>query len=283
MEKHIIIKEKIKKISLFVQNLDNKPINLIEKDILMKDICDLYAEVSELKVLSKTSVTLAYIAENQTIKAESQTVQYDNLISEVSEEEKEEKINDEIIEEQEVENISEEKPEENEAVINLKEDYSIEFLDEPEEKIEIAVEKSKPEEVKVQKPEIKRPEVEQASLFSNNGFNSDVKVIGEQFASNKTSLNEVLAQKQQQQEDISSIMNKKPIADIKSVIGIGDRFLFIRELFNGNSDVFDETISYLNSLSSFEEASSYLFNKFSWNESQDTVSRFINIVKRKYL
>ena len=120
-------------------------------------------------------------------------------------------------------------------------------------------------------------QVVQPSIFPEN----EKKTLGEKLNTNRTSINDILAQKKKQ--DISNFINQQPVSDIKLAMGIGDRFLFIRELFNGNSNLYEETINELNTHSSFEDAKTYLFNSFSWNENNETVNTFLEIIKRKWL
>ncbi|HOY39487.1 MAG: hypothetical protein KBB11_07435 [Bacteroidales bacterium] len=123
--------------------------------------------------------------------------------------------------------------------------------------------------------------ITQPSLF-NNGTESETKTIGEQLGEKKTSLNEVLGLKTQQQDVVSRIQ-AKPITDIKAAIGIGDRFLFIRELFDGDNDLYNKTLEYLNALSEINEANEYLKANFTWNNENSTVDHFMKIVQRKFI
>ncbi|MDR2009804.1 MAG: hypothetical protein LBQ22_04915 [Bacteroidales bacterium] len=301
MEKLISLKERIKKISYVVDSVENTGISLIEKDILLKDIRELYEDIAAFNV--KTSVT----EEKQQVYNISETekeITEDNAIIEAfnkineSEEVKEEMMLretsfDDYSPEQETNTgkNTETGPKEEVVITPKKDEFSIEFLDDPFEENPETINENIKENITPEKPTIhnhekqksdhKRQEAEQTSLFSGNSFGQETKTIGEQLVNNRTYLNEVLAQNKQQ-ADVSSIMGQKPVSDIKSAIGIGDRFLFIRELFDGKSELFEETIRHLNLLSSFEEAKNYL-NQFEWNQTQDTVISFNNIVKRRYL
>lgn len=79
-----------------------------------------------------------------------------------------------------------------------------------------------------------------------------------------------------------SIVNSK-IEDISKVISLGDRFLFQRELFANNGESMQKTIQQLNTLSSIEEAQTYLLKKFSWDKESATVERFMQLISRRYL
>lgn len=74
----------------------------------------------------------------------------------------------------------------------------------------------------------------------------------------------------------------KKIADIRHAMSIGDQFRFQRELFNGNGELLSKTLSYLNELSDFDEAQAYLRKKFDWNEEDEIVESFYQIIKRRY-
>jgi hypothetical protein len=72
------------------------------------------------------------------------------------------------------------------------------------------------------------------------------------------------------------------INDIRQAINIGDRFRFQRELFNGNGEVMNKTIAYLNQLQKYEEAMSFLKAKFNWTADNNHADDFMQIVKRRY-
>ena len=78
-----------------------------------------------------------------------------------------------------------------------------------------------------------------------------------------------------------NIANQK-INDIRQAINIGDRFRFQRELFNGNGEVMNKTIAYLNQLQKYEEAASFLKAKFNWAADNNHSEDFMQIVKRRY-
>ncbi|MFV0471243.1 MAG: hypothetical protein ACK5L7_04310 [Paludibacteraceae bacterium] len=73
------------------------------------------------------------------------------------------------------------------------------------------------------------------------------------------------------------------INDIRNAINIGDRFRFQRELFGGNGEVMNKTITYLNQLAKYDEAVSFLSNKFGWDNENKHTEDFLQIIKRRYL
>lgn len=282
MEKIITLKERLKKISLFLDTIEGTEMNRLERDILLQKVREFYMEVIDLNEkqivdeFKPEPNSKAHIIK----KEEPVVVEFSKKPEPVIEKQPE------PVKEVPAQAITEIKPE-------PKDDFVVEFVDnfneEPKPAEEVVI---VPEPVKIEQPvkepvvntvsevSVKKPVVEQATLFpGNNGAGTGVKTLGEQLGQNKTSLNEMLASKNNT-SDFSSRL--KPVTDIKSAIGVGDRFLFIRELFGGNNEIFEETIAHLNSLGSFQDAQNYLTSKFRWDESQNTVTSFVNIVKRRY-
>jgi hypothetical protein len=317
MEKIIALKEKLKKISLFVESIEGNNISIIEKDILLQELREFYLEVYNLdatkattdfipepgpkvQVLIKEEPVKVEFSQPEPVKPESVKV-FEEIKPEpvkvfeevkpepvIEEPKKVEILPDPVIEVDEIpvidddEIFAEEKIDDDDLFDFAEPEEVVSITPEPVKPVEPTPEPVKPVEQKpepiVQEP-VKKPVVEQASLFGGN-TSSGVKTLGEQLGQNKTSLNEALAQKSAPQ-DITSRL--KPVTDIKAAIGVGDRFLYIRELFAGSTDTFDETINHLNSLHSFSDAQSYLNEKFRWDETSGTVGSFLNVVKRRYV
>ena len=68
---------------------------------------------------------------------------------------------------------------------------------------------------------------------------------------------------------------------LKRAIGLNDSIRFCRELFGGDKSLMDSTITYLNDASSYMEALEYLAENFSWDEENETVKYFKDILSRK--
>ncbi len=76
------------------------------------------------------------------------------------------------------------------------------------------------------------------------------------------------------------------VDSILGSIALGQRFMFVNQLFNKNSDSFDEAMRELEQAKSFEEARelmSYKFaSKYFWDMSSDAVNDLMSLVKRKF-
>lgn len=162
----------------------------------------------------------------------------------------------------------------------------------PEPKVETKPE-TKPEPKVETKPESKiavksEPKGEEKPIFEN--------VVKTEVSSNETSpmtLGEQLGQTRQSSlndrfatsktTDLSSRFAQKPIDDIKSAMGLGDRFRYVKELFQGNGMKFDETVAYLNGLDNLAEAKDYIAQTLNCDMEADITADFLNIVARKYI
>jgi hypothetical protein len=72
-----------------------------------------------------------------------------------------------------------------------------------------------------------------------------------------------------------------PINSIWDGIGINDRFLFIRELFENSSAKFETTVTALDQLATIQDAVNYLKMNFKWTKTEAS-QRFLVLVKRRF-
>lgn len=78
----------------------------------------------------------------------------------------------------------------------------------------------------------------------------------------------------------------KPVSkDIKTLIGINDKFQFTNELFQKNAQEYSNTIEQLNNSESWESVLENLKSyqsKYNWDVENSVVKRFFDLVKRKF-
>jgi hypothetical protein len=87
-------------------------------------------------------------------------------------------------------------------------------------------------------------------------------------------------------------MLEEEIEKVESVSRLGDsflkgklendRFMNIRELFDGNNQKFLETVKTLDSKQNIKEAVDYLRNNFRWKRNETSL-KFVNLVKRRFI
>ena len=89
------------------------------------------------------------------------------------------------------------------------------------------------------------------------------------------------------QSDESKYGSVSPKVDsIFNSVALGQRFMFVNQLFNRNSDAFDEAIRELDRAATFEDARDLLTHKFAkkydWKPDNDAVKDLTALVKRKF-
>ena len=83
-------------------------------------------------------------------------------------------------------------------------------------------------------------------------------------------------------QDDAGFARFSAIDDINRAIGINDRFLFIKELFNGDKDLFNQTIAMLNGYSCLDDALMYIHENFSWNSEDSAVKQLVLLLYRRF-
>lgn len=84
-----------------------------------------------------------------------------------------------------------------------------------------------------------------------------------------------------QTEAVSSVVPR--LEDIRKGITMGDRFLFQRELFGNNAELYSKTIDTLNKMNSMDEAMAFIQKNFGgWNKESNAYELFINLLKRRF-
>jgi len=108
--------------------------------------------------------------------------------------------------------------------------------------------------------------------------------LADQFKNDKKSVHEQIG-KASEDHSIAEKLQQKPISDLVKSIGINDRFLLIKELFNNNGEEYNEAIQLLNNFSTIVQAFDYLDvlrQKFAWNENANASLKLYDLVRRKY-
>jgi hypothetical protein len=82
---------------------------------------------------------------------------------------------------------------------------------------------------------------------------------------------------------VASKLQGKAIEDLTKEIGVHDRFMFIKELFNGDIKSYEETIRKVNQFDDIAEALIYIQENFNWNENNKAANKFTELVRRKLL
>ena len=105
-------------------------------------------------------------------------------------------------------------------------------------------------------------------------------IIAEKYSKNQQLINEKLAH---HKKDISGQLQSKSLKNIEEAIGVNEKFLFVRELFNGDTETFQKTIRVLNNASNFNEAFNYIHSTFDWNLENEAAQKLLDLVRRRYI
>ena len=74
-----------------------------------------------------------------------------------------------------------------------------------------------------------------------------------------------------------------PVRDIRSAISLNDRILFINYLFGEDPMAFQEMLTQLNAMTSFDQAAAHVIAAHpEWNLESDTVYRFMMALRRRH-
>ena len=103
--------------------------------------------------------------------------------------------------------------------------------------------------------------------------------------SSSSSINDRFAQ--MDSSSLADKLGKQPIENLFSVIGLNERFSFTEELFNGDSNCYQQELETLNSMNSLQDAMKYINNelvkKFNWELKGNSEKTFIALVERRFL
>jgi hypothetical protein len=108
------------------------------------------------------------------------------------------------------------------------------------------------------------------------------KIVSDRFKSQSASVHDGFL-KSEKYDDLSTKLKSKPIINIANAIGINDKFIFIKELFNGNEDTYNKTIEVLNNATNFNDAYNYLMGNFNWDMDSTLVQILLDLIRRKLI
>ena len=112
---------------------------------------------------------------------------------------------------------------------------------------------------------------------------SSRKELHEVIAEKKESLNDKL---KQERRELAHALKETPIKDLRKAIGINDRFTFVNELFRGDEAMYERSLKTINSFNIYSEAEYWMNRelkfKLGWNEDNESVSHFYDLVRRRF-
>jgi hypothetical protein len=105
-------------------------------------------------------------------------------------------------------------------------------------------------------------------------------IIADKFSHLSNRFNEQLGSLKSD-DDVSDILKTKPLTNLSEAIGVNDRFLFIREIFDGNKDAYTQAISRLDNAESLTDARAVIMSYTGDSNENEAVKQLLDLVKRK--
>ena len=142
-------------------------------------------------------------------------------------------------------------------------------LSEGELEEEIADEPAVEEEIDEPAPHVEEPKQVTSAV------EEPTVVLGEKLQP-QTTLGDQLAARQ-------TVNDLRPrITDLRRAVGLNDKFLLIRDLFNGNGSLYEITIRKLNEFDNFDDCMIYIAEHFAWNPNSDGAKLMMDLLERKF-
>ena len=105
-------------------------------------------------------------------------------------------------------------------------------------------------------------------------------IMADKFSHLSSSYNEQLGYFKSE-EDFTEILKSKPLTSLSEAIGINDKFLFIREIFNGDKDSYNLAIARLEDTKTINDARAVIMSFVGDNNENYAVKQLLELVKRK--
>ena len=90
---------------------------------------------------------------------------------------------------------------------------------------------------------------------------------------------------QQNDNTLASKLQQKSISELKTAIGINDKFLFVNELFGGSMEKYNRSIENLDDMKTLNGTLIYLNElkvELQWNSSNEAYQKLLNLIHRKF-
>jgi hypothetical protein len=294
----------IAKIEKLQENIKKQSeISPLDIDLQLSHIRALYDAYLEVKY----NFTYPYHLEEEQTEEQNPPSPADSETSHLFEnEEKKEEIEEIEEEEEELEEEDEEEIEDELPIVKMDAGIEINAAEEKEEEAEEVEEEEEVSDINLDDIEFDEDGSEEEDLVVKNPqtsftvsiphsryYGDEIEIenpipvkpvaIGEQFKSEKPSLNEIVSS-YKPDESIGSKLQQGNISDLMKSMDMNQKFMFVKELFKGNGSVFTEEINKLNGFNKLNEAIPYLESikaKYKWEQSE-AYAELYRLVLRKF-
>lgn len=265
--------ETIKQVTLLLEKVQedwgrvqsSDKVTRIDKDILVQDIRQLYELVHELEIGSEIKFSLPEFPGKPN--------PVDIQLPEAVEPEQEAEPSHQVTEQEQ-----ETEPETPETPVKPGEPEKVQDTDEIE--LEIVTET---EPVYTRESEVNGSHEDEETEIEDH---DKVESVPQPTAAEKFTASKTLADMYRANGDnsIAAKMQKNKLSDLKSAIGLNEKFLFINKVFRGDAGDYKNAIEKFNALNHFHEALEYLDEIKVKNKvtNKEAYSAFVEILKRRF-
>jgi hypothetical protein len=245
-------------------------IHKLDKDLLLQKTRDLYDNISQMEVMGGQPVDLPDRVENKAVETplEGKKEEVKAIVDPAPEKMKETEnpASAEIIQQDMTEEkISIESADKQDSPISIEFEDVSDLNAEPDT-IGNAEETQQEQE---SKPGQKEPPVPESTY---DLFSATSETLSDKFATTE-------------EKSIADKLKLSKLEDLRSAIGINEKFLFINELFNGDMGRYNKALDELNSMQNKTGVDTYLMElkiEKQWSDEDDAFIKFKELVDRKF-
>ena len=78
------------------------------------------------------------------------------------------------------------------------------------------------------------------------------------------------------------VAESAPVASLREAIGVADKFMLIRELFDGDGDAYERAIDNLEAQASLDDCIIYISENYNWRAQSEATQRVMELLQRKF-
>lgn len=80
----------------------------------------------------------------------------------------------------------------------------------------------------------------------------------------------------------SELRRGEPVGDLRTALGINDKFLIIRDLFHGDAAAYETAVETFNGFGNLDDCMIYIAENYAWNANSDGAKLLMELLERKF-
>lgn len=82
---------------------------------------------------------------------------------------------------------------------------------------------------------------------------------------------------------VGSVLGREKVSSLRGSIGINDRYMFVRDLFGGDTEAYEKCIDALDGFASIEDAMLYIHDEYAWNSEDKSAAALCDMLAAKLM